>query len=214
MLYDICLCIYSYCIFDYTLVYTIYHILTYSYTNLYYPIYRWVSDNYNNVILNGSVAVIQDFPSTIRLEYEALLNGLQAVFSKKIKNIIIRSCSPMVVSHLLYGHRYPLFISVYKNLSEIHIAINKIISKFQHFSIGTYVYTYIYTVILYLYYTIHIYYTLFILSYTIRCTYTVLYSVYSCTLLYLHICILYYTYTNYTYTPYTTPYTLSLFLPL
>ena len=97
------------------------------------------------------MAVIQDFPSTIRLEYEALLNGLQAVFSKKIKNIIIRSCSPMVVSHLLYGHRYPLFISIYKNLSEIHIAINKIISKFHHFSIGTYVYTNIYYTIILMY---------------------------------------------------------------
>lgn len=59
----------------------------------------WVA-NENSVICYGSAPVQQGFPSPLRLEYEALLNGLHAALKRSVKRINIKGCSDYILTNV------------------------------------------------------------------------------------------------------------------
>jgi ribonuclease HI len=92
----------------------------------------WMNDEQQNVIANGSLPVIQTFPSLIRLEYEALLNGLKAAFQKNLRNIVIKGSSQFVINHLLTGVFNPFFTSMYSTIKDLYVAIQRLLPEFNY----------------------------------------------------------------------------------
>lgn len=91
----------------------------------------WIANEMKTVVVHGSAPVQQSFPSQIRLEYEALLNGLKAAHLKHMKYLLIRSCSDMILS-LLRNEKFHMFQSIYSLVSDLDQAVQKLIPQFAH----------------------------------------------------------------------------------
>lgn len=91
----------------------------------------WISNENKTVVIHGSAPVQQAFPSQVRLEYEALLNGLKAAHLKHMKYLLIRSCSDMVLS-MLRNEKFHMFQSIYSLVSDLDQAVQKLIPQFAH----------------------------------------------------------------------------------
>jgi ribonuclease HI len=89
-------------------------------------------DRYDKHLAHSSYAVIQTFPSEIRLEYEGLLNGLQAALMKRKLNIRIRGSCKLAIEQYATGRRCPGLGSLYHSLSDIDVVIIQALSRFQH----------------------------------------------------------------------------------
>ena len=89
-------------------------------------------DRSDKRIAHSSYAVTQTFPSQIRLEYEGLLNGLQAALMKRIYNIKIRGSCMMVISQYATGRQCPFLSSLYHSITDINTAILQALSHFQY----------------------------------------------------------------------------------
>jgi len=89
----------------------------------------------NNFVIKGSAPVVQEYNSSLRLELEALLNGLKAAFTKKIRRITIRSDSIMVLNHLLQleSSNLPYFQCIYHSVKDLTAAILKLLPHFYHY---------------------------------------------------------------------------------
>ena len=95
-------------------------------------------DSNNRRIAHGSYSVVQDFPSLIRLEYEGLLNGLQACLLKNLLSIHIKSCSGFSVYQYTHPERpYTLLSSIYHAVYDLNNAINKVLPRFKHYECYT-----------------------------------------------------------------------------
>ncbi len=90
----------------------------------------FLADELGNNISNGADPVHQTFPSLIRLEYEALLNGLKAAFLKHVKILRIKGSSKMVIAHLTSNGQFPYFKSVYHFVEDLNAAIMKLLPQF------------------------------------------------------------------------------------
>lgn len=91
----------------------------------------WVSTE-ANVICYGSAPVQQNFPSLIRLEYEGLLNGLQAALKRGIRNLTIHCTSDIIVSTFTRGEQsQPYFSSMLHQVKDLHVAIVKALQMFH-----------------------------------------------------------------------------------
>ena len=91
----------------------------------------WISNELKTVVVHGSAPVQQAFPSQVRLEYEALLNGLKAAHLKHMKFLLIRSCSDMVLS-MLRNEKFHMFQSIYSLVSDLDQAVQKLLPQFAH----------------------------------------------------------------------------------
>jgi ribonuclease HI len=92
----------------------------------------WISQERKSIVCNGSLPVIQTFPSLIRLEYEALLNGLKDAFQRNFRNIIIRGSSQFVIYHLQSGTISPVFQTVYVLIKDLYAAIKRLLPEFTY----------------------------------------------------------------------------------
>lgn len=91
-----------------------------------------VHDDSNALVVNGSVTVSLTYSSILRLEYEALLNGLKAAFTKKIRRLTIKGNSQMILEHLMNGdHTFPYFQSIYHTVKDLSAAIVKLLPQFH-----------------------------------------------------------------------------------
>lgn len=87
-----------------------------------------VHDDGNVLITSGAVSVSLTYSSILRLEYEALLNGLKAAFTKKIRRLTIKGNSQMILEHLLHGfHTFPYFQTIYHSVKDLSAAIVKLL---------------------------------------------------------------------------------------
>ena len=81
------------------------------------------------VIAHGGAAVHQTFPSLIGLEYEGLLNGLNAAIRKNVKKIIIKSNNDFILSHLgetaaPYAQPPVYLGTVFKSTEKVRAAVD------------------------------------------------------------------------------------------
>jgi ribonuclease HI len=95
----------------------------------------WLLVDMNRVtIASGSYSVLQTFPSLCRLEFEGLLNGLQAAFLKNMNNIIIRGPSTMIHS-FFSGDGMPAsphLAVMYRSVEDLIVAIRKLLPRFKY----------------------------------------------------------------------------------
>lgn len=73
-------------------------------------------DEQYRVLTQGSCYVVQNFPSQIRLEFEALLNGLKTAMSNGLSRVIIAGTSAIVVSFIAGGSGIINFLSLFKSV--------------------------------------------------------------------------------------------------
>ncbi len=93
----------------------------------------WVIDG-TTVIAYGAAPVLQNFPSPIRLEYEGLLNGLQAAIRKGIRNLIIKGCSDLILTHFSTGIQQKLYWqTIVFSVKDLHQAIIRSFQQFLHY---------------------------------------------------------------------------------
>lgn len=98
----------------------------------------WVVMGEKGVLCYGSAPVQQDFPSPIRLEYEALLNCLHAALKRGVKSVVIKGCSDLILAKIAraYFDEQPCSMDGYFNtmnrlVSDIHAAILRVLKSFQ-----------------------------------------------------------------------------------
>jgi ribonuclease HI len=90
----------------------------------------WVVDE-DVVIAYGAAPVIQAFPSLIRLEYEALLNGMQAAIRKGLRHIVVKSANNLILTRLSGGMDHsPLFTTIDRDIRDIYAAILRSLNQF------------------------------------------------------------------------------------
>ena len=94
----------------------------------------WWIANGESVVAYGCAPVKQNFSSLLRLEYEGLLNGLQAMIRKGIRRIRINSTSDLILAHLAYGVRvFQHLGSIEYTVKDLHSAILKSLKQFDYF---------------------------------------------------------------------------------
>jgi hypothetical protein len=100
-------------------------------------------DNNNRRIAHGSYSVVQEFPSLVRLEYEGLLNGLQACLLKNLLSVKVRGCNGLSVSQFpfppgnLPDKQCAMLSSMYHSVDDLSCAINKVLPRFKYYEFGT-----------------------------------------------------------------------------
>lgn len=95
----------------------------------------WIASESNKIVTYGSIYVHQTFPSLIRLEYEALLNGLRAVCLNNFGRVTITGSSRFVLTHLSqrFETKFPFMRSVHVQVDDVVEALKKVLFKLQHF---------------------------------------------------------------------------------
>ncbi len=82
----------------------------------------------------GAAPVLQTFPSLVRLEYEALLNGLQSAIRKRIRRLSIKGSSDLILTQLYSGFEsLVMFQTVNYAVKDIHSAILRALKQFDFF---------------------------------------------------------------------------------
>ena len=89
-------------------------------------------DQNDKRIAHGSFAVQQNFPSVTRLEYEGLLNGLQAALMKNFTSIRVRGSSTSVIAQYSTGRQCAFLGSLYHSISDITTAISSVLVHFKN----------------------------------------------------------------------------------
>lgn len=97
--------------------------------------WRVLDINEVQTITEGSEPVVQDNSSLMRMELEGLLNGLKAAFTKKLRSLIIKSNSVMIVNQLLRPN--DSVTNFFENsdshcIRDLTSAIRKLLPQFHH----------------------------------------------------------------------------------
>jgi ribonuclease HI len=97
----------------------------------------WIANEHKKIVTYGSIYVHQTFPSLIRLEYEALLNGLRAVCLNDFGRVLIMGSSKMVVHHIQqeFHSDFQFIQTVFDQVKDLVEAIQKVLLKLQHISV-------------------------------------------------------------------------------
>jgi len=95
--------------------------------------WRVVDDHEVQLIVEGSEPVVQDHCSLMRMQLEALLNGLKAAFTKKLRRLVIKSDSTMIVNQLLRDSSSNIFQSADSHcIRDLTSAILKLLPQFHY----------------------------------------------------------------------------------
>ena len=86
----------------------------------------WIHSD-NLVIACGATVVHQNFSSILNLEYEGLLNGLQAAIRRGVTQLFITCPSELMLNHMtdLKGTFFPFLSTIEHSIRPIKVAIDK-----------------------------------------------------------------------------------------
>lgn len=73
-------------------------------------------DEHYRVVTQGSCYVVQNFPSQLRLEFEALLNGLKAAITNGFTHVLVAGTSAIVLSYIRGGVGISNFLQTFKSV--------------------------------------------------------------------------------------------------
>lgn len=90
----------------------------------------WIADQYENILVQGSVAIQQVQLTPIRVEYEALQHGISAALGCNITHLSIKGVSDLIKSQFASNKVFPYFRTIYHTVRHIIPIIQNSLSQF------------------------------------------------------------------------------------